>query len=203
MKKPVIIGLLTLVLIVSAILIYSAVSDNIFFITMKLKPDNTVIDLQGDGYELSFFMYGNTESEKKVNIATIFHDVKRISDNQAHIIFKLIPEDNFKVDTLHLEFMNFQPTSAFMLENPESGQSNPFVYTRNDYNTSIVLDFPKLDTGVSESITLNSWLDLSEIDTIEDKLLVTIFSIHEESTFKIVNYESDSAINLKIPSTIQ
>lgn len=204
MKRSVKIGLLTLVLIVSAVLIYTAASDNIFFTTMKLTPDSAVTDLEGEGYELSFYMYGNAESEKKVKIATIFHDIKESGDNLVHIIFEIIPEYNLEVDSLHLEFMNLQPTSAFMLENPESGQSNPFIYTRADHNTSVVLDFPKLNAEASETITINSWLDLSEMDTTtEDKLLVTTFSIHEESVFKIVKYESNSAINLDIPSTAQ
>lgn len=204
MKRSVKIGLLTLVLTVSAVLIYTATSDSIFFTTMKLASDNTVIDLKGDGYELSFYMYGNAESEKKVKIATIFHDIKKGGNNLAHIILKIIPEDNLKIDSLHLEFMTLQPTSAFMLENPEGGQSNPFIYTRTDHNTSVVLDFLKLNAEASETITINSWVDLSEIDTTtEDKLLVTSFSIHEESVFKIVKYESSSAINLDIPSTAQ
>ena len=150
MKRSVKIGLLALVLIASAVLIYTAASDSIFFTTMKLTPDNTVIDLKGGGYELSFYMYGNSEAEKKVKIATIFHDIKKSSDNLAHIIFKIIPEDNLKVDSLHLEFMPLQPTSAFMLENPENGQSNPFIYTRTDHSASVVLVFPNLGLRLRE-----------------------------------------------------
>jgi len=198
LKSSVKFSLLALVLIVSAVLIYTAASNNIFFTTMKLSPDNMVIDLNGEGYELSFYMYGNSESEKKVKIATIFHDIKKSSDNLANIIFKIIPEDNLKVDSIHLEFMPLQPTSAFMLENPENGQSNPFVYTRTDHSASVVIDFPNLYAGTSETITINSWLDLSEIDATEDIGLVTSFSIYEESIFKVVKYESISAINLDI-----
>jgi hypothetical protein len=204
LKRSVKIGLIALVLTISAALIYTSASDNIFFTTMRLAPDNIVTDLKGEGYELSFYMYGNADSEKKVKIATVFHDIKKSGEDLAHIIFKIIPEDNFKVDSLQLEFMMLQPTSALILENPESGQSNPFIYTRTDHNTSVALDFPELDAETSETITIDSWLDLSEMDTItEDKLLFISFSIHEESVFKIVKYEANSVLNLDIPFTTQ
>jgi hypothetical protein len=187
-----------MVLIALAILSFFAVSDNIFFTTMKLKPDNVVIDLKGEGYELSFYMCGNADSENKVKIATVFHDVEKSGENMAHIILKIIPEDHLKVDTLNLEFMMLQPTSALTLENPEDGQSIPYVYTRTGNNSSVKFDFPNLDAGTSESITIDFWLDLLEIDTTEDKLLVTSFSIYEESVFKIVKYHANSAIEVDI-----
>ena len=77
-------------------------------------------------------------------------------------------------------------------------------YTRNDHNSTVVIDFPKLDTDASETIKIDSWLDLSEMDTItEDKLLVISFSVYEESIFKIVKYEANSALNLDIPFAVQ
>jgi len=189
---------------ISAALIYTAASDNIFFTTMRLAPDNMVTDLKGEGYELSFYMYGNADSEKKVKIATVFYNIQKSGEDLAHIIFKIIPEDSLKVDSLQLEFTMLQPTSALTLEDPDSGQSNPFIYTRTDHNTSVTLDFPKLDAETSETITIDSWLDLSEMDTITgDKLLVTSFSMYEEGIFKIVKYEANSAINLAIPFTAQ
>ena len=80
--------------------------------------------------------------------------------------------------------------------------SNPAISNcKFDNNTSVVLDFPNLGTDASETVTINSWLDLTEIDATEDIGLVTSFSIYEESVFKVVKYESISAINLNIPST--
>ena len=204
MSRSVKIRLIVIVLIALTMLSFFAASDNIFFTMMRLKPDNAVRDLQGEGYELSFYMYGNTDSKNKVKIATVFHDVKKSGENLVHIIIKIIPEDHLKVDTLNLEFMMLQPTSALTLENPESGQSITYSYTRTDNNSSVELDFPNLDAKTSETITIDFWLDLLEIDTTtEDKLLVTSFSIYEESVFKIVKYYANSAIEVDIPFITQ
>jgi len=170
---------------------------------MELKPDNSVTDLEGEGYELSFYMYGNADSERQVKIATLFHKVEKSGENLAHIVLKIIPEDYLKVDTLNLEFMMLQPTSALTLENPEDGQSTPYSYTRTDNNSSVKFDFPNLDTKTSETITIDFWLDLLEIDTTEDKPLVTSFSIYEESVFNIVKYYANSAIDVDIPFIVQ
>jgi hypothetical protein len=171
---------------------------------MRLSSDDTVIDLNGEGFELSLYMYGNAASERKVKLATIFHDVQKSVGNLAHIVIKIIPEYGLNVDSLHLEFIPLQPASAFILENPDSGQSIPYIFKRVDQDSSVVLDFSKLNTGASEIITINSWLDLSQINTItEDRLLIITFSMYEESIFKIVKYEANSAINLAIPFTAQ
>ena len=90
MSRSAKLGLVTLVLIASAILLYVAASDNIFFTTMKLAPDNMVTDLKGEEYELSFYMYGNADSEKKVKIATVFYNTQKSGEDLAHIIFKII-----------------------------------------------------------------------------------------------------------------
>ncbi|UCG54730.1 MAG: hypothetical protein JSV32_00475 [Dehalococcoidia bacterium] len=200
MKRPLKFSLVVSVLIISVALIFIALSDDVFFTAMKLKSDDAVTDLEGEGYELAFYMYGNSQSERQVKIATVFHNVAGIGDNLAHITFRLIPEDNMKVDSLHLEFMMLQPTSAFMLENPYTGQSNTYVYTRTDKDTSVILDFRKLDTKASEMIIIDSWLDTVVLeDVTEDKLLVISFSIFEESIFRAVRYEAYTALNIKIP----
>ncbi len=204
MSRSVKLSLIVIISIALAMLSFFAASDNIFFTMMRLKPDNAVRDLQGEGYELSFYMYGNADSERQVKIATIFHNVEKSGDNMAHIILKIIPEDHLKVDTLDLEFMMLQPTSALTLENPESGQSITYSYTRTDNNSSVELDFPNLDAKTSETITIDFWLDLLEIDTTtEDNLLAISFSIYEESVFKIVKYSANSAIEVDIPFIAQ
>lgn len=203
MSRSVKLSLIVIVLIALTILSFFATSDNIFFTTMKIKPDNSVTDLKGEGYELSFYMYGNADSERQVKIATLFHNVEKSGENLAHIILRIIPEDHLKVDTLNLEFMMLQPTSALTLENPEDGQFIPYVYTRTDNNSSVEFGFPNLDAKTSETITIDFWLDLLELDTTEDKLLVTSFSIYEESVFKMVKYYANSAIEVDIPFITQ
>jgi hypothetical protein len=204
LKKSIIAGFLVLVLIISSIFIYIAASNDIFFTTMRLIPDDAVLDLEGEGYELPFYMYGKADSERNVKIATVFHDVKKSGEYLAHIIIKIIPEHNLKVDSLHLDFTSFEPTSAFILENPVSGESDLYNYERLDYDKSIILDFPKLNAETSEIITVNAWLDLSIMQAVAgDRLLNISFSVYEESIFKIVKYEVNSAINLAIPFTVQ
>jgi hypothetical protein len=95
-----------------------------------------------------------------------------------------------------------QPPSALIFENLEGEPSPTFVYTRTDYDSSVVLDFPDLDSQDSETVTLNFWLDLTEIDPVTvDKLVLDItFSMHEESILKIVGYNANIAIQLNVPS---
>lgn len=203
MSKSLKISLITMALIAPAILSFFAASDNTFFTTMEIKPDSSVTDLKGGAYELSFYMYGNADSERQVKIATLFYKVERSGENFDHIILEIIPEDYLKVDTLNLEFMMFQPTSALTLENPEDGQSIPYSYTRTDNNSSVKFDFQNLDTKTSEAITTDFWIDLLNVDSTEDKVLAISFSLYEGSVFKIVKYYANSAIDLDIPVITQ
>jgi len=196
MSRAVKLGAIAFVLITITVLLYTAVSDNIFFVKQKLTPDDAVYNV-GNGYEFYFYKDGTA-----VKIATIFHNIDQSDGNLAHIIFQVLPKDNFKVDSLHLEFKMLQPPSALIFENLEGEPSPAFVYTRTDYDSSVVLDFPDLDSQDSETVTLNFWLDLTEIDPVTvDKLVLDItFSMHEESIFKIVGYNANIAIQLDVPS---
>jgi hypothetical protein len=178
-----------------------AFSDDIFFATMQLKSDDAVTDLEGEGYELAFYMYGNSQSERKVKIATVFHNVEETGSGLTQITVRLIPEENMQVDSLHLEFIMLYPTSAFMLENPITSQSNPYGITRTDKGTSVTFDFEKITTEASKTVTFDSWLDIAILeDVTEDKLLVISFSLYEVSIFKAVRYKANTALNLHIPS---
>lgn len=200
MSKSVKLSLIAIALVALSMLAFFAYSDNVFFATMKIKPDNSVTDLKGEGYELSFYMHGNAESDHQVKIATLFHNVEKSGENLAHIILRIIPEENLIIDTLNLEFMMLQPTSALTIENPDSGQSTSYVYTRTDNDSSVEFDFPDLGTKASESITIDFWVDLLEINTTsENNLLVTSFSAYEESVFKMVKFYANTAIEVNIP----
>jgi len=192
-------GVIAAVLVVLTILLYTAVSDNIFFVEQKLTPADVVYDVK-NGYEFYFYKDGTT-----VKVATIFHNIEQGSENLAPIIFQLLPKDKYKVDSLHLELKMLQPSSALILENPEGGPSIPFIYTRTNYDSSVVLDFPDLGSQGSGTITLHLWLDLLEIDpTVPDQLILDIaFSMHEESILKIVRYNANAAIQLDISSIVR
>jgi hypothetical protein len=106
---------------------------------------------------------------------------------------------------VNLNARGFQPASALILENPETGQSLPFVYTRTDNALSVALDFPDLNLDYAEPITIDFWLDLLDIEPVaEDHLLLDIFfSVHDKSAFKIVKYASQFVIKLDIPFIVQ
>ncbi len=192
-------GAIAFVLVAITILLYIAASDKIFFVEQKLTPDDVVYDVK-NGYEFYFYKDGTT-----VKAATIFHNIEQGGGNLARIIFRILPKDNFEVDSLRLEFKMLQPPSALILENPEGDSSLPFIYTRTDYDSSAVLYFPDLGPEGSETVTINFWLDLLEIDpSTPDKLMLDItFSMHEESILKIVRYNAQEAIQLDIPSIAQ
>lgn len=189
-------GAIAFVLVAITILLYIAASDKIFFVEQKLTPDDVVYDVN-NGYEFYFYKDGAT-----VKVVTIFHNIEQGSGNLARIIFRILPKDNFEVDSLRLEFQMLQPPSALILENPEGDSSLPFIYTRTDYDSSAVFYFPDLGPEGSETVTINFWLDLLEIDpSTPDKLWLDItFSMHEESILKIVRYNAQGALQLDIPS---
>jgi hypothetical protein len=197
MNRAVKLGAMAFVLIAVTVLLYTAASDSIFFVAQRLTPDNAVYDME-NGYEFYFYKDGTA-----VKVVTIFHNVEQGDGNLAPIIFQVLPKDRYEVDSLHLEFKMLQPTSALILENPEGGTSIPFIYTRSDYDSSVVLDFPNLASQGSETVTLNFWLDLLEIEpATPDKLILDItFTMHEESILKIVRYNANIAIQLDVPST--
>jgi hypothetical protein len=196
MSRAVKLGAIAFVLIAVTILLYIAASDNIFFVEQNLNADKVVYDVK-DGYEFHFYKDGTA-----VKVATIFHNVEQGDGDIAPIILKVLPRDKYKVDSLQLEFKMLEPPSALMFGNPEGDLSLPFSYTRTDYDSSVVFDFPDLGSQGAETITLNFWLDLLEIDpATPDKLILDItYSIHEKSILKIVRYSAHGAIQLKVPS---
>ena len=202
MRKSIKIGLIILVLVALFILIYTAISENFFFCTLNTTVDNAFTE-SGHGYELYFFMYGNSDSEENsfFKVATLFYEIEQDNDDIAHITFRLSPVDRFKVDSMNLNIYGIQPTSALILENPESGQNIPFFYERSDNISHIAIDFPDLKLGYTEPITIDFWLDLKSLHpTAEDDLtLGASFTVYDKSIFKIVKYVSNFAFQIEIP----
>ena len=202
MNRAVKLGAIAFVLIAVTVLLYTAASGSIFFVGQQLTPD-TVVYTEKDGYAFPFYKDGNASNEKAVKVATIFHSVETGDGDLAPILFQVIPRDGYQVDSLHLELRLLQPPSALLLENPEGDSSPPYDYTRTDLDSSVVLDFPDLDSRASETISLDFWLDMTAIDpaTPEQLLLDIAFTIHEGSILKIVRYSGSVTICLEIPST--
>ena len=194
MNRAVKLGVVAFVLIAVTVLLYTAASGSIFFVNQKLAPD-TVVYAEKDGYAFPFYKDGTASDEKAVKMATVFHSLGTVEDNLAPILFQVIPRDGYQIDSLHLELRLLQPPSALLLEDPG------FDYTRTDYDTVIILDFPYLDSRASETVNLNFWLDLSAVapTTPEQLLLDIAFSMHEDSILKIVKYNTSVTIQLEVP----
>ena len=204
MNRLVKLSLITIVLIALAILSFFAASDNFFFYTLNMTHDEAIGELNGV-YELHFYTYGNKGATNFFTVATLFYYINQTSENMAHVTFLISPIERFKVYSMNLDVKGFEPASALILENPESGQSPPFIYTRTDNVSSVSLGFPGLNLNYGEPFTIDFWLDLQDIElAAEDNLILgTSFSVHEESVFKIVKYVVNVAIELDIPFVVQ
>ena len=171
-----------------------------------MTHDNAVEE-RNDGYELYFYTYGTKEvpNQNFFIVATLFYDINQASENVARITFQISPIERFKVYSMNLGVKGFKPASALILENPESGQSPPFVYTRSDNVSSVTLDFTGLNLDYGEPFTIDFWLDLRDIELVaEDNLILDFsFSMHDESVFKIVKYVASLAIESDIPFVVQ
>lgn len=204
MSRSIKLSLIVIALAALTIFSFLAASDNFFFRTLDMTYADTFEERNGS-YELDFYAYGNADIESSLIVATVFYKIEQNSENIAHIMLQISPIDRFKVYSMNLDVKGFQPASALILENPETGQSLPFVYTRTDNALSVTLDFPDLHLDYAESITIDFWLDLPDIKPVaEDHLFLDIsFSVHDKSAFKIVKYVSDFAIKLDIPFFVQ
>lgn len=204
MSRSVKLSLMVIALTALTILSFLAASDNFFFYTLDMTYADT-FEERNSNYELDFYAYGNADIKSSLIVATVHYEIKQNSENIAHVTLQISPIDRFKVYSMNLNARGFQPASALILENPETGQSLPFVYTRTDNALSVTLDFPDLNLDYAESIIIDFWLDLLDIEPVaEDHLFLDIFfSVHDKSAFKIVKYASQFAIKLDIPFIVQ
>lgn len=196
MNRVVKLSIIKLFLVAIAVLLYAAASGDVFFVNQKLTPDDSVY-IEEDGFAFHFYKDGTA-----VKVATAFHSVGAGDGNLAPVLFQMIPRDDYRVDSLRLAIRLLQPTSALLLENPETDSSLPYDYTRTDYDSEVILDFSGLDSQPSETINLDLWLDMAVIDpaTPEQLLLDISFTIHEDSILKIVKYSGTITIQLEILS---
>jgi hypothetical protein len=195
MNRYIKLGAIAIVLAAIAVLLYIAVSSSLFFVDQRLIPNDAVYE-EDDGYAFHFYKEGIASDEKSVKMATFFHSIGAAEGDIAPVLFKVIPREGYKLDSLHLELNLLQPTSALMLEDPG------FDYQRNDHDSTIVLDFPGLDLEPSETVMLYFWLDLAVVSptTPEQLLLDIALTMHETSILKIVKYSAGITIQLAVPS---
>jgi hypothetical protein len=195
MSRKLKLGSIALIVVAVAALLFIAASDRIYFLKTDLRSDDSVTHVES-GYELYFH-----KDRTDLVVATAFHNVAPRQGNLTPIIFIMSPHDGYQIDSLRLEFEMFQPTSALKFDNPETGSSIPYDYTRTDYASWVVLDIPDLGAQGSENVSLIFWMDTPEIDPdfLEDLTLGIRFDMHEESLLKIATYSTDVAVNLDFP----
>ena len=194
-------GVIAAVIVAIAILLYAAVSDNIFFIKQPLTHDNVVYDTE-NGYTLKFYKDG-----KAIELANLTYDITNGNDDLANITFQLSYKINHKIDSLNLTFKMLQPPQALMLENLEGYSPPPLIRTPTDDNSSVIFCFSDLEGSkgsLFETIYLDFSLNLSQIDPLSvDQLILDIsLSMHEESIFKILRYKAGVSVQLDIPSLL-
>ena len=198
MSLTVKLGVIITLVVAVTILIYTAVSDNVFFITQQLKHDDTVYD-EGDRYTLHFFKDG-----KAINVAELSYAINKTSSNLATITFQISYKINYNMDSLSLRFKMLKPPSSLLLENTENYSPPPLINVPAHDNSSVIFNFLDLEGSegsVFETFYTTFSLDLSEIDpTFTDKLILDIsFSMHEQSIFKILKYTNQIAVQLYLP----
>jgi len=201
MSLTVKLGVVITLIVAGTIFIYTAVSDNVFFITQQLKHDDIVYD-EGDRYTLHFFKDG-----KAINVAELSYAINKTSSSLATITFQISYKINYKMDSLSLRFKMLKPTSSLVLENTENYSPPPSINIPTYDNSSVIFNFLDLEGSegsVFETFYTTFSLDLSEIDpTFTDKLILDIsFSMHEQSIFKILKYTDQVAVQLFIPYNV-
>ena len=201
MKRATKLGVITAALVAVIVLVYAAVSSNIFFVTQKLNRDDVVYQ-EGDRYALYFYKDG-----KKLEVVQISYAVNKSGDNLANINFQISSKIDYRLDLLNLRFEMLQTPSALALENMDSYSLPPLINTPSG-SSSIEFSFsdPKGSPGsLFETLYLDFSLDMSALDPVfSDKLILVIgFSLHEQSIFKILRYSNQVSVQLYIPFDTQ
>jgi hypothetical protein len=201
MKRTTKLGVIVAALVVVIVLVYAAVSDNMFFVTQKLNRDDVVYQ-EGDRYALYFYKDG-----KKLEVVEISYAINKSGNNLAAITFQISNKIDYKLDSLALRFEMLQLPSALVLENMDSYSPPPLINIPDD-SSSIEFSFsgPEVSQGsLFETLYLDFSLDMSGLDPFfSDKLILVIgFSLHEQSIFKILRYTDQVSVQLYIPFNTQ
>lgn len=194
MKTPARIVIIVVALALIGVLVYTAVSDRIFYFNQQLTPD-TVVYVEGDGFSFPFYYYSNTATA-----VSIFHRLGQVENGLVPVQIEVRPKDRFLVQKMQLEISPIEPSTALVLENGSSRIE--YEYQRTDIGTSVILDFPELDRYDPAAISFTLWLDMTALDaSTPDKLTMEIsLTVYENSIFKLVKYDGWTAVQIDISS---
>ncbi len=202
MKKRELITVITLAVLAVTVLLGTALSSRVFYTTLEIQKGEMVHDEGSGSYELPFYLYKDAWSEYQANVVDLTIDIDATDGDLAQFTFELRPKHNYQLDSLQLGFYFQDIPRALLLKNPHTGEEVEHEYTRIEGGTYVRLEFDPLETVAGEKVTIDMWLDLSEItSSVSDGLLLTSFSMHQDSVFKIARHVSrEEVLNINIPA---
>ncbi len=188
-------------LIALMLLFSTAASSKIFFISLHLEPEIVSHDPDKNLYYLPFYLYKDAWGEYQAKVVNFLLGIKESDNDLVYINFKLTPKSNYKIDSLSFDIEIPGIAEALTSKNPETGQDNPYRYTRTEGDSFVRLDYPSLGINTGETVTIELWLDMSKLDPqIDEAPFIFSFSVHEDSIFKIANHTAlNTLIRINIP----
>ena len=176
------------------VLLFTALSDSIFYFTQQMKADSTVY-LNEDRYEYYFHIHNDDKS------IIVDFDIEKISDDLAHITVNIHPKDNHKITSLVMSFDNIVPSEAFLYDDPSGNYENPFNREIGFGENNVVIKYPNMNTQIDQVIELEYWVDITKLASEDEKFSMSFtMYMHENSLLKIWRYYATSAVNLDINS---
>jgi hypothetical protein len=176
------------------VLLFTALSDSVFYFTQQMKADSTVY-LNQDRYEYYFHIHSDDKS------IIVDFDIERISSDLAHITVNIHPKDNHKITSLVMSFDNIIPSEAFLYDDPSGNYVNPYNREVGYGESNIVIKYPDLNTQTNEVIKLEYWVDTTKLASVDEKFSMSFsMYMHESSLLKIWRYYATSGVQLDINS---
>ena len=188
-KRKILALLVILIVIVLGALLGCALSDRVYFSTLKLDAGEAVDIEGGQGIELPFYLYKDAWEEYKGEVLTLVHNVNNTGTGPAGLSFRLEPAYKYNIDRIQLELYVNDISDAIMLKDPQTGMEIDYQYERTDGDSFVILNFPVFDTGPGEAAEIDLWLDTGALDqNVQEGLLLLSVWIHEDSVFKIIRH---------------
>ncbi|MFA5628962.1 MAG: hypothetical protein WC958_01665 [Dehalococcoidales bacterium] len=176
------------------VLLFLAASSSVFFHTQKLKADSTVyINQETDRFEYYFHIHNNDKS------IIIDFDSEKIADNLSHITVNIHPKDNHRISSLRMNFENINPGEAFLYDDPADNYVNLFNREVTYRDDGVAINYPDLSSNFNQVIKLEYWIDTSELDLSNEKIVMSFsMYMHENSLLKIWRYYGLSGVQLDV-----
>jgi hypothetical protein len=174
------------------VILFTAFSSSVFYHTQKMKADSTVY-INQDRFEYYFHIHNDDKA------IVIDFNSEKISGDLAHITVNIHPKDNHRISSLVMSFENINPSEAFLYDDPYEDYVNPYNREIIYGVDHIVIKYPAMDTQTNEIIQLEYWVDLTKLDSTDEKFVMSFsMYMHENSLLKIWRYYATSGVQLDI-----